>query len=72
MKKRSWTVRISPVAWQMMWALAEHYGAQTIAAEVALDRLYQDLLSKRMISDEERGYVEDMQKRVAVESQTVS
>ena len=66
MKKRQWNVKISPVAWQMMWALAEHYGAQTIAAEVALDRLYQDLLSKRMISDEERGYVEEMRNRASV------
>ena len=58
MNKRTWTVRLSPVAWQMMWALADHYGSQTIAAEVALDRLYQDLLAKRMIADEEREYVE--------------
>ena len=66
MRKRQWNVKISPVAWQMMWALAEHYGAQTIAAEVAIDRLYQDLLRQRMISDEERGYVEEMQNRASV------
>ena len=65
-KKRTWTVRLSPLAWQMMWALEDHYGSQTIAAEVAIDRLYQDLLGRRMISDEEREYVEDAQKDAAV------
>ena len=65
-KKRTWTVRLSPVAWQMMWALEDHYGSQTIAAEVALDRLYRDLLAQRMIADEEREYVEAAQKEAAV------
>ena len=65
-KKRTWTVRLSPLAWQMMWALEDHYGSQTIAAEVALDRLYQDLLAQRVIADEEREYVETAQKEAAV------